>query len=323
MALAGTAALTHAFMVPDPIGCSPQVMKEMVRDDAQRMSEIVLALHTAATAGQLEDQADALSAQMEELQDIVEQVDMAQVFVKFHGSQLLLDLLESSAAPLPLRCQAAVVLGTLSQNNLVVQDALFQQGALDRLAAVYLQTDQPKLCLKVHHALSCLMRGHAAAEAIFCSGCLSACWKKALAAEHAGLISKLLFLSTALLSSDFASAERVHAIQQLILPVVRQLDAQDSGDLRDNLLAFLCAVLATQAGQQACLRGPEEGSYAEDIAAVVEAAEQWEDIDPLRLEALKAALALARPPAVPLHEPPPMGMLMIGAPPLEASATVP
>lgn len=126
------------------------VLKEVVKDEAERMNEIILSLQEKHQSGALVAQETEAFSLLEELQDIIEQVDMAEIFAKFHGSKLLLLLLEDKVAvPLMVRKQAAVVLATLTQNNLAVQDSLAKHDVLERLMAVFLETQDVSLCLKV------------------------------------------------------------------------------------------------------------------------------------------------------------------------------
>jgi hypothetical protein len=111
-------------------------MKEGVKDEAARMKVImgdilILLDNEKENGNQLKidsDTEDALMDELEELRDIVEQIDMAGVFAKFGGATCLLSLLKTASLPISLRAMAASIIGTLAQNNIVVQEAMHKQG---------------------------------------------------------------------------------------------------------------------------------------------------------------------------------------------------
>eukprot|EP01039_Chlorochromonas_danica_P009019 gene9019-9954_t len=224
------------------------VLKEVVKDEAERMNEIILSLQEKHQSGAFQSQQTEAFSLLEELQDIIEQVDMAEIFAKFHGSRLLLLLLEDKiAVPLTVRKQAAVVLATLTQNNLVVQDSLAKQDVLERLMAVFLEAQDVSLCLKVHYAVSCLVRGHALLEEkFFQSFFLSYLSHIASLPDHLSLFHKAFFLSSSLISSDTATADRVERMVDLLLPLVVRQPSKD----------ILLTLLHTAYGYDHCHQSP-------------------------------------------------------------------
>lgn len=73
---------------------------------------------------------------------------------RFGGLACLLGLLDSPE-PLNLdtRCLAVGAIGTLSQNNLIVQEGIFNKGVVDKLSLVVLTTDSFVLSAKVISSL--------------------------------------------------------------------------------------------------------------------------------------------------------------------------
>lgn len=247
-----------------------QVMKECVRDDAERMNEIVLSHQACLTNQTVSDNEGKIVGELEELQDIVEQVDMAQVFVKFHGCTLLLQFLEQDGISEAIRCQAAVTIATLCQNNIIVQQQLYDQQVLRRLANVYLQVGDPTTCTKVHYAISCLVRGHAALETEFCQSYMVPLFSKSLSQQVEAsafsspslenLVGKVFFLSAALVTSDSASAGRIEAICQVVLsPAVQHWSTylQSCAALRDSFLAFVNTIVHTSLGYATLAGSPD------------------------------------------------------------------
>jgi hsp70-interacting protein len=113
-----------------------QVMQELVKDEPARMKVIMIELLTCLENENETINEDRIIDILEELRDIIDQIDMAQTFNKFGGVQCLIQLIESDKIPANLKATAISVLGTIAQNNLVVQEDIFKQGYLDRLAII-------------------------------------------------------------------------------------------------------------------------------------------------------------------------------------------
>lgn len=176
---------------------------------------------------------------------------MAQVFAKFHGAAALLPFLEDNTVDSKIRCQIAVTIATLCQNNIVVQAQLYEQNILERLVAVYQRVSDVQLCAKTHYAVSCLIRGHPALEESFCQQFMAALFAKAL--QSPALAGKVFFLSTALLASDSATHGRVDRLCSVVLRHILDNLSQystigDSIDMIDNLLVFLRTALHSEQG---------------------------------------------------------------------------
>lgn len=107
-----------------------QALKEGVRDDVQRMGEIMQDIKDA------KKDIEHTETLIDELRDITEQIDMAGVFIKLGGLQFLIALLKT--AELSLRPLIASALATLAQNNPAVQIAMVEACIPQQLARMYL-----------------------------------------------------------------------------------------------------------------------------------------------------------------------------------------
>jgi hsp70-interacting protein len=146
----GTAPSQATAMSEEDKKWLEQVMKECVKDEPARMNEIMLEITSkldTRTCGQ--DEAK-LEDDLDELRDIVEHIDMARIFVKFGGLQCLLGLLKTDE-PIgeEIRCLAAGIIGTLSQNNIIVQEEIYASGIVDNLCDMCIHNTSDKLCAKV------------------------------------------------------------------------------------------------------------------------------------------------------------------------------
>ena len=270
-----------------------RALKEGVKDEPARMQEIM-----AEVVGLLDTQGCAakgahLEDVLEELRDITEQIDMARVFVRFGGLQCLMGLLESpEPLTVELRSVAAGVIGTLAQNNLEVQDAIFTQGTVDRLARLCLATDTAALAAKVLYAISCIVRNHAAAEAHFILQHSAGLFTRALAPKSVGgelpppvLARRAVFLANALINSDVhgsstssssSSSSSIHGsdgggdrLREVLVPVLvpavfPYVNGPDV-DLREGSLRLLTSLALTASGRE-CL---QSAAHAEALEATL------------------------------------------------------
>jgi hypothetical protein len=262
----GTNSSDFKKMSPEDRKFLEDAMKEnMIRDDPKRMSEIMMKVKEILTMKPSNDgSADASSSSLsfdidtvlddfEELRDIVEQVDMAMLFTKYGGCELLVRFMElsveressssavsASSVPfspssltgpavitLEMRSLAASIIATVSQNHLTVQDLLLKQGEsdgggiMDRLVGLFLAADNNSpFASKLLYALSCLVRGHPVAEEYFVMKCADQVFSKIFSSSHLSLplVSRALFLANALIMSDFSSNTRIAKLALLCVP---------------------------------------------------------------------------------------------------------
>jgi hypothetical protein len=74
-------------------------------------------------------------------QEITEQIDMAQVFVKIGGLTSLTNILHSDSVPLATLAAAAI--STLAQNNPIVQEMMITDGLVQQLQTMIYNRDHP------------------------------------------------------------------------------------------------------------------------------------------------------------------------------------
>lgn len=265
-----------------------RALKEGVKDEPARMQEIMAEVVSLLDTQGCAAQGAHLEDVLEELRDITEQIDMARVFVRFGGLQCLMGLLESpEPLTVELRSVAAGVIGTLAQNNLEVQDAIFTQGTVDRLARLCLATDTAALAAKVLYAISCIVRNHAAAEAHFILQHSAGLFTRALAPKSVGgelpppvLARRAVFLANALINSDVhgssgssssshgsdGGADRLREVLvPVLVPAVLPYVNGPDVDLREGSLRLLTSLALTASGRE-CL---QSAAHAEALEATL------------------------------------------------------
>lgn len=93
-----------------------------------------------------------------EISDIIEQIDMAQVFTKFSGLHILIQLIElpihiesnnSNIISEEIQCEAASIIGRVAQNNELVLGLVYEQGIIDKVCKLFLNLPISTLSSKV------------------------------------------------------------------------------------------------------------------------------------------------------------------------------
>ena len=104
--------------------------------------------------------------------------------------------------------------------------------------------------------MSCVIRNHASAEELFFQQAATAVFGKALQSGYSPLVSRVLFLSSALITSDYASKARIAGIIDSTLPILLDHGKDKSNqvfaslDCVEKILEFLVVVISTEHGFQ-------------------------------------------------------------------------
>jgi hypothetical protein len=248
------------------------MLEGLVKDEPAKMKEIMMEL-VGILDGKVEidsELAEKLLYSLEDLRNMVDQIDMAQVFTRFGGLKCLMGLLQLASCPTEVREMSASVIGCLCQNNIKVQDDFYGKGALNDLVRVYVAESSPGLKNKILFAISCLVRSHAALEESFVSNHIDAVIRTAIQYDpkidtdiisnsaRLALMKRGLFLSNALVISDYASAHRVTCLVHCLIPAVASLLSPSLNpspdmpqtDLRETLLQLLLSLSRTEEGHR-------------------------------------------------------------------------
>jgi hsp70-interacting protein len=195
------------------------VMKECVKDEGQRLCEILKEFMEMIDNGTVHrtEQEEKIFELLEETQMMVDQIDMANVFVKFGGIKVLKILLSSQTSD-GIRCLSCVLIGELAQNNPTVQDQMFQNGVIDELCLISLTNSvSSKLCVKALYGLSCVIRGHRNSELRFFHELNGPIFLHRMLQRHdSSCTGKILFLLGALVSSDSTTFDMVTTYGDLL-----------------------------------------------------------------------------------------------------------
>jgi hypothetical protein len=263
-----------------------RVMKEGVRDDVKVMTacfEGLSAYLAAAAAADDPAAAERTLEQLIELQDITEQIDLANAFLRIGGPGCLLQAVSGSQYAQSVRCQAAACIAAMAQNNLLCQEAFIQAGAISTLQAVICSAaESGELRAKALGALSSVVRGHPAGELALVSSDGASMFTAALSSSSSlPLRRKAVFLMKALVQSDDDP-----------LTVQQQQQQQESGsaDAAPRNSAALFRPLLEQLARSVA---PLANSDAAAAAVAADSSERVDDPD-LREKILELCTECAR-----------------------------
>jgi hypothetical protein len=231
------------------------VMKDMVKDepgDLQKILEIFREMFDRGVEGN--DNSRILDL-LEDAQMIVDHIDMANVFLKFGGAPILLNILKSDQLQDDCKCAASVICGEIGQNNPEAQRTLITSGLLDQLAVTAASPhSSPKLCNKSMYGISCIIRGSSDGEERFCN-VLSGpeLLKRVMERQDTQCSKRVMFLANALIMSEFSTPHRVSSILSTICPHFIAFQNDQDADVRETCLRLLETSVTSSIGKQ-CLR---------------------------------------------------------------------
>jgi len=265
----GTAPSDASHMSDEDKAFLQRVM-ESIKNEPDRMAEIIKSCHEIIDQNILSSSIDLVDSYMDELDDMVDHIDLAQIYVKLGGLNCLFLILEATTTGVDenLKCHVSTVIGTLGQNNIKVQDELFSHGYIERLVAVYLTVDSPKLKTKILYAISCSIRNHPAAETLFALQHAQQVFGIAFQLRDTALMRKVLYLAGALLSSDYigVSSPAQDALLVTLYPNVFESLHIDDIDLREQAYQVLVATLGLERGWLVLATGTLHGPLMESLA---------------------------------------------------------
>jgi hypothetical protein len=232
-----------------------------------------------------EDENDKFLDKVEEIRDITDQVDMAENFVKIGGLDCLMGGVKQRRLPSELRASLVGAFGSISQNHLKIQDSVFKAGFIEALwteLVAVLNSEWTAsvdtLAAKIIFGISGSIRGHEAAEQYFLVNCVvplfqtlyriiqnqetvaSGASSPEISLLFAGLrgfntncdntraLSRLLFLTKALFTSDYANLDRrILFIKCWVPSIYSILTHFTSGEIREICLQLIISILKSDA----------------------------------------------------------------------------
>eukprot|EP01041_Mallomonas_annulata_P011999 gene11999-25144_t len=220
-------------------------MKELIKDEASRLLEITKEFISIIDSGTTDSQSEHIKNLLEEVHDIVEQIDMAQIFVKYGGTKCLIAFINCNSSAEDVSALAASVIGTMSQNNLKVQEDLYTQNVVSQLQTSFIETKSDIMKNKILYALSCIIRSHPASEQQF-TATYTNTLQDAISSSSIQLQRRGLFLLSALLQSDFLLEEHILLLMNIIIPNNIQLLSNEDADIRESILNLLYGIISKQ-----------------------------------------------------------------------------
>lgn len=215
-----------------------EAMGSITVDIVKRMKEI------SAVMGIPEDHllqqgvtVDELEGMLDELQEHVESIDMANDLKAVGGLEPLLRYLKSEHAG--LRARAAEVVSTMVQNNPKSQQHVLEAGGLLLLLDNFMTDDDVASRTKALGAVSSLIRQNSEATASFLSICGVNGLQSALSVDNHRLQRKGILLLQYILEEDALQRKEAMADMSLVSTITTMVSSSDS----DVRIAALQALL--------------------------------------------------------------------------------
>jgi hypothetical protein len=195
-----------------------------------------------------EEKEEELINDLQELRDIVEQIDMAHIVVKYGGIEVLLQIVESkSLFSDELKGIAISSIATICQNHSVVQESMYEQNILDRLAS-YISTSAADdgyhftgaIISKILYAISSMIRSHEPSEIKFLTIYADSLTRQVvrLYSANAVTMKRLLFLINALLSTHNDDATH-NLFAEILIPTMFLYLLYEDVDIRELSMKLL------------------------------------------------------------------------------------
>lgn len=177
----GTTSSNVEPMTKEKLEWFSEVMKEFVKDEPARLSEILIIFTDAYDRGVEDSHNERFEILLEEILDIIENIDLSLIFCKCGGMVVLMKLLQNSILSISNKCQIAVIIGTLAQNNPLVQSEMLLSNTLSDIILYVISLTKTILSTKTHpiqqliykllYSISCIVRSHHLAEEYFVIQC--------------------------------------------------------------------------------------------------------------------------------------------------------
>ncbi|CAL1399076.1 unnamed protein product [Linum trigynum] len=213
-----------------------EAMQSQTVDVVKRMKEITLVMQTppevleahGVTPAEIEDM-------LEELQDHVESIDMANDLYSIGGLVPLLGYLKNTHAN--IRAKAAEVVSTIAQNNPKSQQLIMEANGLEPLLSNFASDPDVTVRTKALGAISSLVRNNKPAITAFRLANGFAGLRDALNSDNVRFQRKALNLINYLLKENTADCTTVNELgfQRILL----HLASSEHGDIREAALGVL------------------------------------------------------------------------------------
>lgn len=299
---------------------------------------------SSSSAEDLANRNEVTAVLLEELEEIIEDIDFAQIFVNFGGTKCLLQTAketESSGISESNRANCLGIIGTLAQNNITVQDILLKDGVIPvlmnfRESASGVSSSSAssvsssgngsdKVWSKALYALGGIVKNHPVAEVMFLQHYAANAFSN-LDNNHISNAVKrrCVYLALFLVGQDVT---RVSSLIQYFIPALFEFvkDPNDP-DLREGSLQLLANLARTESGKK--MIGENIDRVIEERNKTLVADEDYDDtrekelIDNLRVT-LRAEPEPDTPTASATSTAPTPGVLMLEPPQLTAASKAP
>ena len=180
---------------------------------------------------------------LEEVRDMIDHIDMAQIFVKFGGIKCLMYFITSENIKITIRSLAAVILAEISQNNNNVQDEANKNNVIPELCTQCLQTNQFSFAAKLLFSISSIVRNNHEGEIIFRDSHMAQIFTKGIESGDIPFMRRTIFFINYFVSNSSSIQTQ---LDDCLVPNIFSLVHVNDVDIREETLKLLLTLATTQ-----------------------------------------------------------------------------
>jgi len=180
---------------------------------------------------------------LEEVRDMIDHIDMAQIFVKFGGIKCLMYFITSENIKITIRSLAAVILAEISQNNNNVQDEANKNNIIPELCTQCLNTNQFSFAAKLLFSISSIVRNNPEGEIIFRDSHMPQIFTKGIESGDIPFMRRTLFFINYFVSNSSSIQTQ---LDNCLVPNIFSLVHVNDVDIREETLKLLLTLATTQ-----------------------------------------------------------------------------
>lgn len=180
---------------------------------------------------------------LEEVRDMIDHIDMAQIFVKFGGIKCLMYFITSENIKITIRSLAAVILAEISQNNNNVQDEANKNNIIPELCIQCLNTNQFSFAAKLLFSISSIVRNNPEGEVIFRDSHMAQIFTKGIESGDIPFMRRTLFFINYFVSNSSSIQTQ---LDNCLVPNIFSLVHVNDVDIREETLKLLLTLATTQ-----------------------------------------------------------------------------
>ncbi len=219
-------------------------MKEGVRDEYKLLVEFMEKVEKYYHGDKEEVDKESLLVDLEEVQDVVAQIDMGNVFIKLGGGRAMLKIANDAEFSTQLRSEALRCISMAVQNNPPSQEEMIGCGAVEEILLLTKKDMAEDVRVAAMGAVGSISRGSLNGEKRLTSPESALVFREAVLTGCPRLCQKTVFLlkAIAMAAQETQNSELLFYLREVIEPVVSSITSESSDlVIREHAIGFVTA----------------------------------------------------------------------------------